>query len=59
MGTNSKLTREDAIKLIKSQEVICPNCGQAKLTSRYTYKMQNVEYKCEVCKEIYHPCKLI
>lgn len=59
MGTNKNLTKEEAIKLIKGQEVICPNCGKDRLTSRYTYKKKNVEYKCICCKEIYHPCKLI
>ena len=59
MASNTNLTREIAIRLIKNQEVICPNCGKDKLCSRYTYKKQNVEYICPVCKEIYHPTKLI
>jgi transposase-like protein len=59
MGSNTDLTREDAVKLIKGQEVVCPHCGQDILTSRYTYKHKNVEFKCLSCKEIYHPCKLI
>lgn len=56
---NTNLTRELAVKLIKSQKVLCPKCGQTTLVPRYSYKKQNVEYKCETCGEIYHPCKLI
>ena len=59
MGTNTNLTREIAVKLIKSQVVVCPNCGEAELVSRYGYKNQNVEYKCPNCMEIYHPCKVL
>lgn len=59
MATNTNLTREMAIRLIKGQEVICPNCCKEKLRSRYTYKKQNVEYLCPSCKEVYHPAKLI
>lgn len=59
MASNTNLTREVAIKLIKEQEVICPNCGKDKLISRYRYKKQNVEYICPACKEVYHPAKLI
>lgn len=59
MPSNINLTRELAIQLIRSQEVICPNCGKDKLCPRYTYKKQNVEYKCPVCKVIYHPYKFI
>lgn len=57
--SNTNLTRDLAVKLIKSQKVICPKCNQSVLVSRYTYKDQNVEYKCPACKEIYHPYKLI
>jgi len=59
MAANTNLTRELAVMLIKQQDVICPNCGGDKLIPRYTYKNQNVEYKCPLCKEMYHPCKLI
>ena len=51
MSTNKNLIREIAINLIKSQEFICPNCGMNILRSRYTYKKQNVKYKCLACKE--------
>ena len=59
MATNTNLTRELAVKLIKEQNVPCPNCKGAELISRYAYKKRNVAYKCPVCNEIYHPCKLI
>ncbi len=59
MASNTKLTREIAIRLLKGQEVICPKCGKDKLCSRYTYKKQNVEYVCPECSEVYHPTKLI
>lgn len=59
MATNTNLAREIAVRLIKEQEVICPNCCKEKLRSRYTYKNQNVEYTCPSCKEVYHPTKLI
>ena len=59
MATNSNLTQELAAKLIKSQNVVCPNCGKSVLSPRYGYKNQNTEYKCDACGEIYHPCKLI
>lgn len=59
MASNTNLTRDIAIRLIKKEEVICPNCGKEKLCSRYTYKKQNVEYICPACKEVYHPAKLI
>jgi len=59
MSTNKNLTRDIVTILIKEQDVVCPNCGKEKLNSRYTYKKQNIEYICPVCKEIYHPCKLI
>ncbi len=59
MASNTNLTRALAVRLIKGQDVICPNCGGEKLVSRYTYKNRNVEVQCPGCKEIYHPCKLI
>ena len=59
MATNTNLTREIAVRIIKKQEVICPNCGKEKLRSRYTYKNQNVAYRCPTCKEVYYPVKLI
>ncbi len=59
MATNTNLTRETAIQMIKEQEVICPNCGKGKLQPRYTYKNQNVEHICAACKEVYHPAKFI
>lgn len=59
MASNTNMTREIAIRLIKKQEVICPNCGKERLRSRYTYKHQNVEYICPSCKEVYHPAKLM
>jgi len=59
MGSNTNLTKELAVKLIKSQRVICPKCGKAELVSRYSHKNQNTEYKCPNCKEIYHPSKFI
>ena len=59
MASNTNLTRETAVQLIKKQEVICPNCGKEKLRSRYTYKNQNVEYICPSCKAVCHPTKLI
>ena len=59
MASNTNLTRELAIKLIRSQVVVCPKCGQSVLRSRYTYKNQNVEYKCPACGEIYHPCRFV
>lgn len=57
--SNTNLTRELAVKLIKSQEVVCPKCNKSVLVSRYSYKSRNTEYKCPACGEIYHPCKLI
>ena len=57
--SNVNLTREIAVRLIRQQEVMCPNCKKDILKPRYTYKNQNVEYKCPICKTIYHPCKLI
>ena len=59
MATNTKLTREFAVLLIKGQRVRCPNCEKEDLVSRYGHKNQNTEYKCPACGEIYHPCKLI
>lgn len=59
MASNTNLTRETAVLLIKGQPVVCPNCGNDKLCSRYTYKKQNIEYLCPACKEVYHPTKLI
>ena len=59
MATNTKLTIDIAEKLIKGDKVICPNCGKSVLVQRYSYKKQNTEFKCNVCSEIYHPCKLI
>lgn len=59
MATNTNLTKETAIKLIRMQEVVCPSCGKDLLHSRYAYKKQNAEYLCPACKEVYHPTKLI
>ena len=59
MGTNTNLTNEIAVKLIRSEKTVCPKCGDAELVSRYRYKGKNTEYKCPNCKEIYHPCKMI
>ena len=59
MATNTNLTQELAVKLMKSQPVTCPNCEKSILTPRYGHKNQNTEYKCTVCGEIFHPCKLI
>lgn len=59
MSNNTNLTKELAIKLIRSQEVLCPKCQKSILVSRYSYKNKNTEYKCPNCKEVYHPCKLI
>ena len=59
MATNTNLTRELAAKLIKSHPVTCPNCEKSILVPRYGHKHQNTEYKCLVCGEIFHPCKLI
>lgn len=59
MASNTNLTREVAVCLIKEQDVLCPKCGKERLRSRYTYKKRNVEYICPVCKEVYHPAKLI
>ena len=59
MATNTKLTKDIAKKLIKGEKVICPNCGKSVLVQRYSYIKQNTEFKCDICNEIYHPCKLI
>ena len=59
MSNNTNLTRDLAVKLIKSQEVVCPKCKKGILIPRYSYKHNNTEYKCPACGEIYHPCKLI
>jgi predicted RNA-binding Zn-ribbon protein involved in translation (DUF1610 family) len=59
MSKNTNLNRELAIRLIKSQEVLCPKCNKSKLVSRYSYKNTNTEYKCPSCGELYHPCKLL
>jgi len=56
MPSNINLTREIAVRLIKQQEVLCPNCAKDKLVPRYTYKNKNTEYKCPACGTIYHPC---
>ncbi len=59
MASNTNLTREIAVRLIKGQKVICPKCGRDQLRPRYAYKKQNVEYVCPECKEVYHPAKFI
>ena len=59
MATNTKLTQEQAVLLVKGQEVVCPNCEKAVLVSRYGHKNQNTEYKCPACGEVYRPCKLV
>lgn len=59
MPSNTGLTRDDAVRLLRGQPVSCPRCGREKLLPRYTYKNRNTEYKCPACKEIYHPVKLI
>jgi predicted RNA-binding Zn-ribbon protein involved in translation (DUF1610 family) len=59
MLANQNLTREQAVRLIRGEAVICPNCARETLLPRYAYKKQNVEYQCPACKAIYRPCKLI
>lgn len=59
MPTNQNLTREQAVRLLRSEAVVCPNCEQETLVSRYSYKNQNVEYRCPACKTVYRPCKRI
>ena len=59
MATNTNLTRALAVELLRQKEVVCPACGRAVLTPRYSYKAQNVEYKCIECGEVYRPYKLI
>jgi predicted RNA-binding Zn-ribbon protein involved in translation (DUF1610 family) len=59
MSNNTNLTKELALKLIKSQEVLCPKCRKTVLVSRYMFKSKNTEYKCPACGEVYHPCKMI
>lgn len=57
--SNENLTREKAVELIKGRDLKCPKCDKAYLLPRYSYKQQNTEFKCPLCNEIYHPCKLI
>lgn len=59
MTTNTRLSREFAIKLIKKEEVLCPKCGKAVLISRRRDHSQNTIYKCPECSEVYRPYKLI
>ena len=59
MQANKNLTRELAVKLLRSQEVVCPGCRTAVLKSRWAYKNQITEYKCPSCATIYRPCALI
>jgi len=59
MASNTNLTQEIAVRLIKGQEALCPRCGKSMLRPRYTYKKQNVECLCLACKEVYHPTKFI
>lgn len=59
MATNTKLTKDIAEKLVKGEKIVCPNCGKSILVRRYSYKKQNTEFKCDICNEIYHPCRLI
>lgn len=59
MATNTNLTNELAVRLVKFQSVECPNCGGVAQECRYSYKSKNTEYKCLACGEIYLPCKLI
>ena len=59
MATNTNLTTDIAKKLVKGEKVVCPNCSKNVLVKRYSYKKQNTEFKCDICNEIYHPCKLI
>ena len=59
MPTNTNLTQELAAELVKGREVLCPNCGEQVLISRYRHKNQNTEYKCPACGELYHPCRLL
>jgi len=56
---NTNLTRQLAVKLIRSQEVVCPKCNKSVLVPRSTYKYKNTRYKCPACGETYRPCKLI
>lgn len=59
MPTNTDLTREQAVRLVRQQPVPCPACGQALLAPRYRHKQQNTEYRCPACGTVYHPCKLL
>jgi len=59
MATNTNLTSEIAIQLVKGQKAICPSCNKSTFVSRYKNKNTNTEFKCENCGEIYHPCKII
>ena len=59
MGTNTNLTREVAIKLLRSEEVVCPACNGAVLKPRHNHKNQNTRYVCPECKEVFRPYKLI
>jgi len=59
MASNTNLSREMAVKLLKGEKISCPACGKENLVSRYGHRNPNTEYKCPACGEIYHPCKLI
>jgi len=59
MATNTDLTREQAVLLVKGHPVTCPKCEKEILKSRYGHKNRNTELKCPACGEIYRPCRLI
>lgn len=59
MATNAGLTTELARALLKQQPVLCPNCQQAILTSRWKHQNSHTEFKCSYCGTIYRPCKRI
>lgn len=59
MPTNTNLTRELALDLIRGKRTPCPRCGEAALLPRHSHKNANTEFKCPRCGEVYKPCRLI